>query len=185
MIQNKAMVSPIIRYTSLFGGSGAGSLCRQSFPDMPPLPTQQNSMLPGELNLNQKMGFGNGSINSLPGGFADFAGFANLPDPATFRAQLTPTDAASLASSESNDERRINTEPKMMYRRRRKDVNSLVPAEVGSPLETIGESISSISRPTGLNMTNLQIPGGLGNPFNAFFSNEPLGMAFIYSQSQW
>ena len=173
-IQNKAMVSPIIRYTSLFGGSGAGSLCRQSFPDMPPLPTQQTSMLPGDLNLNQKMGFGNGSIKSLPSGFADFAGFANLPDPATFRAQLTPTDAASLASPiESNNERK--NERQIMRRRRRKAVDSLVSAEVGA----MSQSLPSISMPTGLNTTNLQIPGGMGNPFNAFFSNEPLGMAFI------
>ena len=165
------MVSPIIKYTSLFGGSGAGSLCRQSFPDMPPLPTQQTSMLPGELNLNQKMGFGNGSMNSLPSGFADFAGFANLPDPATFRAQLTPTDAASLAIPSENNDDRIK-ESQIMRRRRRKAVDSFVPSEVG-------QSLPSISRPTGLNMTNSQIPGGMGNPFNAFFSNEPLGTAFI------
>ena len=172
------MVSPIIRYTSLFGGSGAGSLCRQSFPDMPPLPNQQPSMLPGELNLNQKignMGFGNNSITSLPSGFADFAGFANLPDPASFRAQLAPADATSLKiSSETNTKSWSNNKPQLIRKRRRKAADTLVPAEVGQPLSLPLPRSGSV-----LNMSNLQIPGGMGNPFGAFFSNEGLGLASI------
>ena len=157
-------------------GSGAGSLCRQSFPDMPPLPSQQTSMLPGELNLNQKIGnvgFGNNSISSLPSGFADFAGFANLPDPATFRAQLAPADAASVASG-SETGSLGNNQQRILRERKRRAADRLLPAEVGQSLSL---PMPSISKSASLNMSNLQIPGGMGNPFGAFFSNEPLGLA--------
>ena len=121
------------------------------------------------------MGFGNNSISSLPSGFADFAGFANLPDPATFQAQFAPADAAGLDSpSGSETESFRNNQQQIMRKRKRKAADILLPAKVGPSLSL---PMPSISKSAGLNISNLQIPGGMGNPFGAFFSNEPLGLA--------